>query len=145
MNLDLSSLIMIIGLLLYLGGLVGLYFYTIYLVTERTFSILGKNLEINKDSKLWGLNLYDMRVGGFFAYGIFYLSGGIVLLTFLSYMIFGLIGAIVIFFLLIVLTKFLAVDIRKKLKKFVERKEELKRKNIQQLDESIIQKLSKEK
>ncbi len=72
-----------------------------------------------------------MRVGGFFASGIFGLSAGIVLLTYSSYMIVGLIGAIVIFFLPIVVTKFFAVDIRKKLKKFVERKEELKRKNIQ--------------
>jgi hypothetical protein len=103
----------------------------------------------NKEQTLFGFSLWEWSVLQCLWYGILLLAFGVGLLVFSIYSIVELFGSIVILFFLITISIFLTVNIRKELKKIFERnferKKELRRKDIQKMEESILQKLSKGK
>jgi len=140
MNIEFRFVIwMAIGLFCYIIGIVFLFYHTYSMVKKRvSWLIPGLTFEKNKDPKL-----YDDFIGKIFVTGILNLVLGFVLLIVLFYMILGLIDSILILILFIVVAIFLIVNVRKRLKIIFEKQEELRRKNIQQKDESILQKLSK--
>ena len=119
MNPGITFGLMLIGLLLYTGGIFALFYYTSSLVKGKTGSpqYIGKIYEENKNPESYYIALAIYLVAG-----VLFLFLSIGLLMFSSYMIVGLIGSLVILFLLIVVTIFLSVNIRKKLKKFLENK-----------------------
>lgn len=141
MNPDFPYVIfMIFGLICYINGVVGLFFYTYSLTKKRTGVFQKFSFKKNKHPYI-----YDIHVGFVLISIIISFILGFVLLIFSLYMIVGLFVTIVILFLLIIVIIFLTVNVCKRLKIIFEKQEELRRKNIQQMDESILQKLSKEK
>jgi len=119
MNPDITFGLMLIGLLLYVGGIFSLFYYTYSFVKGKTGSprYIGLIYEEKKNP-----NSYYSALAKYLVFGVLFLFLSIGLLMFSSYMIVGLIGSLAILFLLIVVTIFLTVNIRKKYKKFLENK-----------------------
>lgn len=138
------------GLFCYVFGVLILYYWTYAQVEGRIFWIWPfLTIEKNKDYTLFGFSLWESSVLRWLWFGILLLAFGVGLLVFSIYSIVELFGSIVILFFLITVAIFLSVNIRKKLKKFFERnferKKELRSKDIQKMEESILQKFSKKK
>ena len=119
MNPGITFGLMLIGLLLYAGGIFALFYYTYSLAKGKIGSstIIGYIYEENKNPKS-----YYRILALYLVTGVIFLFLSIGLLVFSLYMIVGLIGSLVILFLLLFVTIFLTVNIRKKYKKFLESK-----------------------
>jgi len=119
MNPGITFGLMLIGLLLYAGGIFVLFYYTYSLPKGKIGApmMIGYIYEKNKNPKSYYhiLALYLVN-------GVLFLFLSIGLLVYSLYTIVGLIGSLVILFLLIVVTIFLTVNVRKKYKKFLENK-----------------------